>query len=242
MLQITFILRYKSYFGEDLHIKGDIPELGKDCELGLPMRYTDNGWMLTIETNAKSFQYSYMLTNQQGQLRKEKALFRKFDLPNRKYKTVLIYDVFEEGDTAPAPLLSKVFTESIMCHEGKEVALKGRKVPMSFNITWPNLPTNQQVSILGNSPELGNWNQEEASVLTCSTYPEFCTVVDANNLFFPIEYKAAPSSRLTYFLPCPLVRFSSCSTDNSFLFFAIITSSPDSLFQLHSDSLSDNPQ
>lgn len=189
MLQVTFVLRYKSYFGEDLHIKGNIPELGDNSELGLPMRYTDNGWVLTIETSAKSFRYSYMLTNQQGQIRKEKTLFRKFDLPNRKYKSVLIYDVFEETEAAPAPLLSKVFTESIMCHKSKEVALKGRKVPMSFNIVWPNLPTNQQVSILGNCPELGNWNQEEAASLNCTSYPEFCTVVDANNLFFPIEYK-----------------------------------------------------
>ncbi|MBQ4035806.1 MAG: 4-alpha-glucanotransferase, partial [Paludibacteraceae bacterium] len=189
MLQITFVLRYKSYFGEDLHIKGDIPELGKDNELGLPLHYTDNGWMLTIETSAKSFHYSYMLTNQQGQLRKEKPFFRKFDLPNRKYKTIVVYDMFEDGDSAPTPLLSKAFTESIMRHESKEIALKGRKVPMSFNVVWPNLPTSQQIAILGNSSELGNWNQEEASTLNCTTFPEFCTVVDANNLFFPIEYK-----------------------------------------------------
>lgn len=216
MLQITFVLRYKSYFGEDLHIKGDIPELGKDREFGEPLHYSENGWTLTIETNAKSFRYSYILTNQQGQIRQEKKLFRKFELPNRKYKKIVVFDVFEEGNPVPSPMLSKVFTESIMRHECKEIALKGRKVPMSFNVVWPNLPTNQQIAILGNSPELGNWNLEESSSMECTTFPEFCTVVDANNLFFPIEYKyilkTCGSSRIdkweegcNHYLPYPPV-------------------------------------
>lgn len=189
MLQITFVLRYKSFFGEDLHIKGDIPELGNSEAFGLPMKYTDNGWMFTVETSAKSFHYSYILTNQQGQTKKEKEFFRTFDLPNRKYKNVLVYDVFEEGNPIPAPLLSEAFTESIMCHKGKQIALKGKNVPLSFNVVWPNLPAYQQISVLGNCPELGNWNNEDSTTLTCSTYPEFCAVVDANNLFFPLEYK-----------------------------------------------------
>lgn len=189
MLKITFILRYKSYFGEDLHIKGDIPELGAGDKLGCPMRYTDNGWVFTLETSAKSFHYSYALTNQQGEVRQEKELFRTFELPSRRYKNVLVYDIFEENYQVPAPLLSSAFTGSIMRHEGGEIELKGRKVPMSFNVVWPNLPAYQEISILGNCPELGNWNNEESTTLKCSTYPEFCGVVDANNLFFPLEYK-----------------------------------------------------
>ena len=188
MAEITFTLRYKSYFGENLYIMGDLPELGSSIS-GLPMRWTDCGWTFTIKTTATRFHYSYYLENQEGEIRKEKDLFRTLELPARKYKHVAVYDVFEEGDGVPRPLLSSAFTKSIMHHQEQEIELKGRAVPMSFNITWPNLPVGQEISIIGNSSAMGNWNEERAVPMRCFRYPQFCTVLDANKIYFPLEYK-----------------------------------------------------
>lgn len=188
MAQITFTLRYNSFYGENLFITGDIEELGKNVSNALPMEYTEHGWKLTINTNQTNFHYSYLLRNQEGQTRTEILHNRLFELPGT-YKNVLVYDVFEEGIQVPKPLLSTAFTQSIMKHEEKSVKLRGKSIPAVFNLKWANLPTGQEISIIGNSAEIGNWNEQDAKRLTCTTYPEFSTILDANKLYFPLEYK-----------------------------------------------------
>lgn len=189
MAKITFTLRYNSYFGEDLFIKGDIAELGSKSDDALAMEYTDKGWVYTIETNKTKFKYSYSLHNQQGQTRKENESTHEFNLPTGNYSKIYVYDVFEEGNQIPKPLLSTAFTKGIMMHEEKRVETKGKSVPVIFNIKWANLPAGQELSIIGNNKQLGNWNEDDATKLRCTNYPEFCAVLDANKMFFPLEYK-----------------------------------------------------
>lgn len=193
MLTITFILRYNSFFGENLFIEGDIKELSQKGK-ALPMEYTEHGWIVTVKTSNSHFHYSYHLINQQNQVRAEKHLFREFCIPT-SYEHVVIYDVFQDGYSVPTPLLSSAFTKSIMCHDEKQIEIKGRSIPVSFNITWPNLPTGQDVKLIGNTDALGNWNEENAVLMNCSNYPEFCAVMDANKLFFPLEYKYVISDK-----------------------------------------------
>ena len=188
MALITFILRYKSFYGENLYITGDIPELGDNEAVAMPMKYTDDGWVLSIKTSQNHFHYSYLLRNQEGQERAEKMHFRSFAIPNR-YKHIVLFDRLEEGEQVCRPLLSTAFTKGIMHHEEKEISIKGRTIPIAFNMVWPDLPSQQEVSIIGNSSEMGNWNSEHAVKLNCSNYPEFCTALDANKISFPLEYK-----------------------------------------------------
>ena len=190
MVQITFTLRYKSFYGENLFIVGDSKELGGGKESAAKaMEYTDNGWRFTLQTSETKFKYSYLLRNQEGQVRKEQTLCRELTLPSGRYTKIQVFDVFEEGQAVPKPLLSTAFTQSIMVHEEKSVEMNGKKLPIVMNVRWANLPTGQELSILGNCSSLGNWSEKEAVRLRCTTYPEFCTVLDANKVYFPLEYK-----------------------------------------------------
>ncbi len=189
MVQITFILRYKSYYGENLYLSGNLPELGKSGKAPLPLTYTPDGWKATVTTHSNEFCYSYLLKNQEGQIRREELHFRKVTVPAGKYKHIVIYDRFEEGRQEERTLKSKVFSNCLLKREGHQVELKGRKIPISFNINYSNLPVNQQISIIGNSSEIGNWNEENAVQMTCYDYPNFCTVTDASKIKFPLEYK-----------------------------------------------------
>jgi len=194
MHTITFILSYNSRFGENIFICGNIPELGLTEENAVPMEYTDEGWNVTIRTSDHRFQYSYLVREEGETTRKETPLSHPFRLPEGNYETIRIYDHFSTGTPIPAPMLSSVFSKSIMAHiqkkEEKEKPGK-KRTSVIFNTQHHQISRNHLLAISGNDSFFGKWIEDDMQKMDGGEFPTFHLVCDAKRLLFPLEYKYA---------------------------------------------------
>lgn len=188
MASITFILSYDSVFGEDLYIVGNIPELGQKEEQSIPLQYTSEGWAVTIHTSATEFEYSYIVRKNGKITQKEPLFLHSFRLTSREYNEIRVYDQFTEN-TIPKAMLSSVFSKSIMTHTVVKQSSKKIKVPIIFNTFHPQISRDHVLAISGNDSVLGKWTEDDARKMSGEEFPKFHLICDANNMFFPLEYK-----------------------------------------------------
>lgn len=189
-MKITLYLRYHSSFGETVFIEGDIKALQSKGKKGLPMEYTPSGWKITFYTKEDSFRYRFYI-EQEGVITQEETEMNHevgpFD--NKQYNTILVYDCF---DPTPAPsrmLLSSAFSKAIRNHQSKEKKSHNIRVPIIFNTWSTSVNFNHTLSIIGNCTSLGKWAENDAVEMNTATYPRFQQTLDADKLFFPLEYK-----------------------------------------------------
>ncbi len=79
-MHIKFSLAYSSLYGESVYLTGSTPELGWNKEKdALPMQYKGTHWEVEIEVNnSDEFDYSYLICQENGEMRCETLAIRKF--------------------------------------------------------------------------------------------------------------------------------------------------------------------
>lgn len=189
-MKITLYLRYKSSFGENVFIEGDIKALQSKEKKGVPMEYTESGWKITFYTEENTFKYRFyiecngIITQSESEMIHVIGPFQK-----KHYNTILVYDCF---DPTPAPsriLLSSAFSKAIRNHGTTEKKHSAIRVPIIFNTWSTSINYNHTLSILGSCTALGKWTEADAIEMSTTTYPKFQRILDAGKLFFPLEYK-----------------------------------------------------
>jgi len=188
MASITFILSYESAFGEELFMTGNIPELGLTEERAIPLKYSNEGWKVTVQTNTNKFKYAYFVRKGGKIIRKEEPLFHSFEV-SPDYKAIRVYDHFTEENPVSKAMLSAVFSKSIMAHACVKKEFKKCSVPIIFNTAYPQVSSKHVLAISGSDTFLGKWTEADMQEMDGGEFPEFHLVCDANKLFFPIEYK-----------------------------------------------------
>jgi 4-alpha-glucanotransferase len=189
MALITFTLTYRSSFGEELFIVGDIPELGKrKKEKALPLKYTNEGWKITIETSTRIFNYSYLIRKENKIAEEEMFLSHSFSLLDTAYSNIIVYDHFLNNPPFPKALLSSVFTKIMVDKEKKRKTSKV-KIPIIFNTICPKVNPDYILAMSGSDSVFGKWTEDDMQEMNMDKYPKLSLTCDANKIFFPLEYK-----------------------------------------------------
>lgn len=152
MIKVTLSIPYETSYGQEILIKGSIPELNGDSLSGTKqMSYSNGVWSLTISIkNDLDFSYSYILKDG-ADLMPESGAPRFFSATNKKNH--LIYDSWRELDNE-APFLSNAFKKALYNYNPQEKTMEGLIITVSAN----NISSSQRVIISGSCDYLGNWN------------------------------------------------------------------------------------
>ncbi|MFA6770695.1 MAG: carbohydrate-binding module family 20 domain-containing protein, partial [Bacteroidales bacterium] len=122
MIKVTFSLPFETKYGQEILIRGSIPELQGDYLSGTKqMSYSKGMWSLTILIKSElNFSYSYILKERE-ELIPEAGSSRKLDI--RYKKDHIIYDSWRELSNK-APFLSSAFKKTLYKYN-KKIKLSG---------------------------------------------------------------------------------------------------------------------
>ena len=182
-MRVSFHINFHTVWGQRLCIVGSVPELGSwEPGLAKEMHYlTDGNWELEIEisTPVQSIEYRYFLSVN------DKQIFEEWE---KNHQVFFIgnanrYNLYDYWQVRPPHLAfySSAFTKSLFahpCNTHERVIKSGKR--LTIKIAAPRVEKNQRVAISGNQPCLGNWNPQQALVLSCDTFPVWHIDLDAN--------------------------------------------------------------
>ncbi len=195
-MKITFILHYKTSFGQDIYISGSTAALGNwDETKALKMNYQENDfWKITLNTDEKTdrIEYRYFLRDQSGPIISEWGKNHFLDALNDQRKEIIVEDLWRNSSPEEKPFYTSSFMNVIMQPgPNKQVVpnLQDEKI-FQFQIEVPRINSHYKICISGNQPILGNWDRTKAFVLNCGDdFPTWTGQLNATELDFPLEYK-----------------------------------------------------
>ena len=197
-MKVTFNVQYYTTWGQILHVVGSLPELGAwNNALAKEMRYIGDGnWTLEIELDSTKliepvdFEYKYFLTSDAG------VVFEEWQKSHKQSITDLTknYRLMDSWLSRPQNMAfySSAFGKSWFSrsiHKGKVKSKTHFKRKIQIKIFAPEVNDNQTLALIGNQPELGNWNLEKILVLDDKNFPEWSIEVDSASFIYPVEYK-----------------------------------------------------
>lgn len=171
-MTVRLLIRFSTHPGQSLHVTGSLPELGLwSAENSKPMKYlNEHFWMIEFELIDKeiaSFTYAYLLKNEQGLSIMEWGRDRVLEIARIPGKTVECIDTWNHAGSVENAFYSapfqKVFFSDVVAPSFKPLSY--RQSTHQFQVKAPLVGKGQVVCLLGNLPELGNWDTTKALLL-----------------------------------------------------------------------------
>ncbi len=192
---ISFNIEYRTNWGEEVRILGDIPELGNlQTNKALPLHTIDGiHWTANVsftpQEGLKSVNYSYLVYQNGEMVRCEWDSFqRSICLTGDNKKQYTVYDSWKNLPEQ-AYFYSSAFTEALLAHHNRDNAPKSYKKGILFKAYAPTIDDNHYLAISGNQKVLGDWNPDKAVAMSDINFPEWQIELDFTKLNFPLEYK-----------------------------------------------------
>ena len=192
---ISFNIEYRTNWGEEVRILGDIPELGNlQKENALKLNTVDGiHWTADISFTPsienKEIQYSYFIYQNGEMVRHEwNSYERCLYLSSDNKKSYTIYDSWKNLPEQ-SYFYSAAFTESLLAHQHRDVAPKSYKKSILFKAYAPTIDSDHCLAICGNQNALGNWDPNKALLMSDINFPEWQVELDFTKITFPLEYK-----------------------------------------------------
>ena len=200
---IKFRVFYRTYFGQEVYIYGNINELGyfKE-ENALKMDYNGNcdTWIteisLPLEKNSRLIRFKYFITSPNKEIIYEKGNSHFIEIPYCNSPTLFeVTDCFRWDDMIQEPLLKNPFnqifnkrilnSEKLIYHSNNIL----NTIKIQFSIFSPVPNHNQFLILTGSIPELGLWNPNNGIKLNDNQFPMWSTILLLSKNSIPFEYK-----------------------------------------------------
>ncbi len=190
-MKITFIINYRTNWGESVYITGNIPELGNGNELNALQLNLDGNekWHLTIEVDdaTPDFQYNYIIKHENGYTRKEWGAGHNF----RRGRSAKTYEIHDSWQDQPfdRPYYSSAFTDCICHRENIDKPLTIKNGIINIRVAAPMIKGDEVLAMCGGCEQLGAWDATKAIVMNDTFYPEWNVNLDMKTLTMPFDYK-----------------------------------------------------
>lgn len=171
-MKIHFRISYKTQWGQQLFVSGNIPELGNgDFKKALRLNYSDNNhWEGETEiqpTTTKVICYRYILFDENTNIFSEEwGECRKISNIVKSNEHLFCIDLWNPTNAVENIFLSSPFRNVLLKDEhptGKD------EIPENsshiFKVQAPLLQKHESVCIIGNCEELGNWSVNKPKLL-----------------------------------------------------------------------------
>ena len=193
-MTLIFNIEYRTNWGEEVRVLGNIPELGNSNPVQALALHTIDGIHWTAEVNIKQpksgkVQYSYHIYYGGNVVRSEwNYLPRTLYVSGASKKTYRIEDCWKNIPEQQY-FYTSAFTESLLAHNKRSAAPKSKNQSILFKAYAPCVDDDHCLAICGNQPALGNWDVTKCILMSDANFPEWQADVDATTLTYPIEYK-----------------------------------------------------
>ncbi len=191
---LSFHIEYRTNWGEEVRVSGNIAELGHNClDKAIPLQTIDGThWTaeLRVESPVNSIiQYEYHIFREGKNIRSEWNSFpRTLCIANEDFKTYRLQDCWKNLPEEQY-LFTSAFTESLLAHPNRISYPQSHKQGILFKTYAPEIDQDHCLALCGNQKVLGNWNPEKALQMSDAAFPEWQIEIDADKLTFPLEYK-----------------------------------------------------
>ncbi|HON18657.1 MAG TPA: 4-alpha-glucanotransferase [Salinivirgaceae bacterium] len=195
-MEITFRVFYKTHFGQIPVVSGNIPQLGNlEPEKATEMVLIDvnsGQWELKIKLPAsvKSLEYRYYIKdNNYNTFIQEWGQNRVIELDG---KGMLVADSWRSNSDPRYALFSKAIGQTIL-HNPSQYTSVDEKSPdglsIRFSLALTRIKPEHRLGIVGNIPELGNWDTTKARLLGNTKHPTWEGTIRVKSKVNEFEYK-----------------------------------------------------
>lgn len=183
MIKVTFCIPFETKYGQEILIKGSIPELQGDyLSNAKQMVYSKGVWSLTVSVKKDiSFSYNYILKDGE-KLINEALSNRSFCAVSKKNH--LIHDSWTELDNE-TPFLSDAFKKTLY-NSNISIKLYDNLI---VKVYANNVSSSQKVLICGNCDFLGNWDPEKGREMNVNSLGLMEVGIPLESIPQEIEYK-----------------------------------------------------
>ncbi|MCD8310565.1 MAG: 4-alpha-glucanotransferase [Prevotellaceae bacterium] len=193
-MKLCFDIEYRTTWGEEVRVLGDIPELGGESPgEALPLHTVDGiRWQGEVEAALpckRELHYLYQIYRDGKAVRTEwHALPRTLHLHDNEGQ---VYRLVDDWKDLPeqACFYTSAFTESLLARRKSGVPPIVFKRGLQVKAYAPCIGSGYVLGLCGNQPALGNWNADRALLMNDACFPEWQVALDAQGLRYPLEYK-----------------------------------------------------
>ena len=203
-LVLHFRTRCYTQYGQEVYICGNIPELGDwDISRSKQMFFENNldYWScivrLPLNQQVRKIEYHYIRAFDKGSAEWEPEEPHVLDISNIRDPCVVeIADTFRWSDSTlevftRAPFI-KAFNRRFTKNPAPVVDLarnSAGRVQVKFTMNCPHVRPGQTIRIVGNIPELGNWDYKKGLIMADGDFPMWSALTFIERYHFPFSYK-----------------------------------------------------
>jgi 4-alpha-glucanotransferase len=198
-MNIHFDCYCPTRWGQEVLICGSHPLIGNwDIKKALPLKCFDlNRWRITVnipENNSVLFDYKYLIRDSFTQSYEwESGKNRGFSGSKNKFNSYQLIECWQVMQNRYFSYLSSAFTRILFKPDPlftKKYTYPAKaKSVIEIKAIVPKVEKDFDVAIVGNCPQLGNWDHQKAIVLSASNSPEWKIAFDVDSLPESFEYK-----------------------------------------------------
>lgn len=202
---VRFRVNYQTSYGQELYVCGDPVELGKwNPKKAVLLEYVGNGYWegsirLPLNDKPQVLYYKYIVFTSARNYFWEGEENHRFELSAAQQPTIFeINDVYHWNDPINDIYSTSPFTNVLNRRSHStppsEIAQTAdntppNKVKITFIVNSPHVKPNQNLVIVGSSPEIGYWHPENGVKMSDLTFPEWKATIIFDKSSLPIEYK-----------------------------------------------------
>lgn len=193
-MKIVFSVNYRTNWGENLVLTGNIAHLGSNnIDTSVPMKLlgTDK-WTAEIDipANTPDFEYSYAIRRDDGSSKREWGHPHHFYMPKDAGHAIYVNDRWQDQPW-DKPYYSSAIADCI--NRRDDAATATRVLPCAGMVTiqvWaPMVRPEQVLAICGETPSLGKWDPAQALVMSAHDFPMWSVNIPTDRLSVATEYK-----------------------------------------------------
>jgi len=195
-MKIHFKLPYHTYWGQQLLVSGNIPELGNgEISKALTLNFqAPEEWYAEIDVHLKeSFELNYkyiLFTEQNGQYVEEWGDDRHMKLDSSKMDHVFCVDTWNSPGSLENVFLTTPFQNVLLLKDKTAANIKlPTKYTHVFRVKVPLLNKNEALCLIGDCEALGNWSTNNPVLMSQTDGNWWSADVDLNKLHGDVHYK-----------------------------------------------------
>jgi 4-alpha-glucanotransferase len=188
---IQFTVKYHTIPGQSIHILGNHLKLGENIESeSYPMLYLDNDhWRIQLDIDFKkkiALEYQYLIKDTNTGLTMYEQRVRAINLP-ADTEILMLEDTWSSPATIDYAFATSMFKN--IQPDRKIDKVKAGDYTHRIEVFAPVLKENENLHILGNCNDLGNWLPQSAVRMLHVGADRFAVQLDLRDVHHPIEYK-----------------------------------------------------
>lgn len=190
-MKFTFIVDYRTEWGESLFVTGSAEALGGgELDRAVPMAMTgDQTWVAEVEMaeSESEFEYAYIVRHENGYVKREWGKPRQFRHSPDLHR-VEIRDRWQD-QPQDKPYYSSAFVDCINHRAERQPLVLPSAGMVTLCVSAPMVRPDEAVAVCGSAEALGAWDASRALRMSDACFPEWRVNLPVSAVMPNTEYK-----------------------------------------------------